>query len=475
MNTARKVAKNSFFNFAGEIIARIITFFITLILIRYLGSGDFGKYSLVYAFLSFFQIFMSMGIDYIIVRELSRDSRKGAELIGNAASLIFFSSFIGLILCWIILRWMHYPADIRWLIYLASLSMLFSSGALFNNIFQAKLLMKYLAIITITMKALLGIFTMVLILLKADLFHFILINLLINITQIILICYQARKLLPIKIAVDFKIWKELLKNFWPLAVSTVFISIYTRIDEVMLFHMRGKEELGFYAASVKLAELPHVILGVFMASVFPLLSEYAKTAQDAFKKTCELSFKYPMIFIMPVAMATVVYRKQIILACYGQGFLPSQIALAILMCSTVFTYAITTHSLILIAANLQYLDIIFTGSFVILTVFLNSILIPKYGFLGAAVATAISYGFIIPLSYALKRTRRFAQSMVKSMIRPFLAALFAVYLVYCLSSLYFIFNLVISGFIYIFLMLFIGAINSEDVRYAKGILIKSTV
>ncbi|MCX5702952.1 MAG: flippase, partial [Candidatus Omnitrophica bacterium] len=58
MSIVRRIAKNSSIIFVGEIPTRVITFFITLILIRYLGSGNFGKYSLIYAFLSFFQIFV---------------------------------------------------------------------------------------------------------------------------------------------------------------------------------------------------------------------------------------------------------------------------------------------------------------------------------------------------------------------------------------------------------------------------------
>jgi len=92
MSIARVLARNSLFIFVGEIISRLAGFFVNLILIRYLGSGEFGKYSLVYAFLSFFQIFTNIGIDSVIVRELSRNPQRGARLIGSAVSLRFFFS-----------------------------------------------------------------------------------------------------------------------------------------------------------------------------------------------------------------------------------------------------------------------------------------------------------------------------------------------------------------------------------------------
>jgi O-antigen/teichoic acid export membrane protein len=364
---------------------------------------------------------------------------------------------------------MRYPTDLKLLIYLASLGMIFSAGTLFYNIFQAKLLMAQFSIITLVMKIFLVVFTIVLILLKANLFYFILISLLITIIQIIFIYYYSRRFLQVKIAMDFKIWKELLKNSWPLVISAVFISIFTRIDQVMLFSMKGKEDLGLYAAVVKLAELPCMILGVFLTSLFPLLSKYAKTSPDSFKKIYEITFKYPMMFIMPVAVMTTLYSKQIVVACYGQSFFASWPAMAILIWSTVFVYLAAMHALLLIATDLQNLDIIFTASYAILNILLNLILIPKYSFIGAAIATTISCSVIIPLSYSLGKTRRFAKVMIKSTIKPLFAALLSGYVVYLLSFLHFVFNLIIGGFIYLFLILLIKGVDSQDIRYGREI------
>lgn len=474
MSTVRKVAKNTLFFLTGNIIERIIGFFITLILIRYLGSGNFGKYSLVYAFPALFQFFTIMGIDPIVLRELSQDSKKGAELIGNAIILKILFSLIGLFLCWTILQWMNYPPDIKILIYLVSLSMVFSSGMLLTNIFYAQLLIKYPIMIAIAMRVLHAMFVFILIFLKATLFYFILINLLIYILHVFFIYYQSKKILYFQVAINLKMWKELLKNSLPLAISSIFISIYVRIDQVMLFRMKGQEEVGLYAAAVKIAELPAVLAVFFLVSVVPLLSKYAKTSPDLFKKTYQMVFKYLMIIIMPVAILTMLYSKQIILICYGRDFFPSQVALAILIWSTVFIYAGILHNNLLVATNLQHLDIIFTGSSAILNIFLNLILIPKYSFNGAAIATVVSYGLGAPLSYLFKKTRPFAKAMIKAMIKPFLAAILAGYLTYLFLPLNSIFKLVISIVIYLFLLLLLREIDSQDLRYCKEILTVAT-
>ena len=473
MSTVKKAARNSVIIFTGDIIVRIITFFITLILIRYLGSGNFGKYSLVYAFLSFFQIFVGTAIDPIILRELSRDPQKGGELIGSAITLRFLFSLLGLILCWIALQWMPYPADIKILIYLASLWLPFSFGLLFDNIFQAKLSMKYVTVITVLMKVLLAIFTILFIFLKAKLFYFILINLLIYIAQIIFIYYQSRKILLISVKIDLRTWKELVKNSWPLALGILFASIFSRIDQILLFHMKSQEELGLYAAAVKLAEYPFIIAAAFLASVFPLLSEYAITSPGIFKRIYEITLKYLMIFIIPIAVMTTLYSRQIILVCYGRNFLPAQLALAILIWSTVFAFGGIVQNDSLVATNLQLFSIIFPGITVFLNVFLNLMLIPKYSLVGAAIATTVSYGINIPIGYLLKRTRIFTTAIVKSMVKPLLASLLAAYTVYFLSFPHIIFNFILTLIIYLFLIFLIGEIDATDIKYGKKILFNS--
>ncbi|MDP3731659.1 MAG: polysaccharide biosynthesis C-terminal domain-containing protein, partial [Candidatus Omnitrophota bacterium] len=282
-----------------------------------------------------------------------------------------------------------------------------------------------------------------------------------------------RKLLSISVKMDLGIWKELVKNSWPLTLSIVFVGILSRIDQLMLFQMKGKEELGFYAAAVKLAEYPFMIAGAFLASIFPLLFEHGISSPDIFKRIYRITLKYLMIFIIPLAVATTLYSKQIILACYGRSFLPSQLALAILIWSTAFGYAGLVHSNLLIATNLQLFDIIFTGFPALLNVILNLILIPRYSFIGAAIATTISYGLYIPISYSLKRTRVFAIAIVRSMIKPLLVSLFVIYLVHFLSPLNLIFNLILSLFIYLFLIFLMGEINATDIKYAKEILFGS--
>jgi O-antigen/teichoic acid export membrane protein len=55
----------------------------------------------------------------------------------------------------------------------------------------------------------------------------------------------------------FDIWigKKLLKDSWPLLLNSVAISIYTRIDQVMIKNMLGNRKVTLYSAAIKLVEI----------------------------------------------------------------------------------------------------------------------------------------------------------------------------------------------------------------------------
>ncbi|MFZ8830857.1 MAG: oligosaccharide flippase family protein [Thermodesulfobacteriaceae bacterium] len=58
---------------------------------------------------------------------------------------------------------------------------------------------------------------------------------------------------------DIGIGKKLLKDSWPLLLSSVAISIYNRIDQVMIKNMLGNRKVSLYSTAIKLVEVWHFI------------------------------------------------------------------------------------------------------------------------------------------------------------------------------------------------------------------------
>ena len=63
----------------------------------------------------------------------------------------------------------------------------------------------------------------------------------------------------------------LLKESWPLILSGLVISVYMKIDQVMIKHLIDDNAVGIYAAAVKVSEIWYFIPVVIASSLFPAI------------------------------------------------------------------------------------------------------------------------------------------------------------------------------------------------------------
>jgi len=119
MNVLQKIAVNSGILLANNIVIGFFYIAVSILLIRYLGAEGYGKYSIVFAYLSFVQALLSFGIDTIINRETARKATNQNLLVGNAIMLNVFLSIIAVGMSWTAVQFIGYSDEIKLLIYMA--------------------------------------------------------------------------------------------------------------------------------------------------------------------------------------------------------------------------------------------------------------------------------------------------------------------------------------------------------------------
>ena len=467
METVRKVAKNTSIVIAGRIINGSIGLLTGIFLARYLGASNFGVYSFIFAYLGFFVLITDLGINLILVREISRDRAKADRFIGNAIILKIILSVFAFVLACSIISFIDYPFKTKMLIYIASLSFLLSFRSLYGLTFEVDLKMEYSLFVSIVRDILRLILFLYLIFIKAPLLWFI-VAVIINIfPEFFLILHLSKKFIKPKLEINIEIWKYLLKESWPLALTAVFVLTYHRIDQLMLFQMRGDEEVGYYSAAVGLSEVFIIFPSAFMTSVFPLMSRYFETSRQSLIQAYTLSFKYLLSLIIPIAVGTTLLSKPIVSLIYGVKFLPSVPALSILIWSQIFIFYGVIHYEILISTNKQRLYLLFCSTGAVSNVILNLVLIPRYGIVGASIATLISYilsaGAI--MGHLIPAARKFNVVGCKAMVKPMMASMIMGTYVYYTRS-YMALAIIGGMVVFILTMLIIRGINKQDIELA---------
>ena len=90
MNLLQRARKNIVLKFISEALIRSLAFLFIIVTARYLGDRDYGHYSLAYFFAGMLTIFSDLGLNTVLIRDVSRDHR----LLGRYAGNIFFIKII---------------------------------------------------------------------------------------------------------------------------------------------------------------------------------------------------------------------------------------------------------------------------------------------------------------------------------------------------------------------------------------------
>ncbi len=458
-----KVIANTGIILLGNVFALVIGLATNILLVRFLGAPEFGTYSFVYAFIGFFAIITDCGIGAILIRELSQDRARRDLIVGNAIILKLALSLIAFLLSCAAATIMGYPLTTRLLMYLASVSFFFTFVNVLRLLFQVHLDMRIPVVADIAVVAVKLAFIVWLVFLKASLVWFVLAELLSNIPGILIIAYRCRVYVRPSFRIDLALWRFLFKESWPLALSTVLAMIYLRVDQILLFRIKGAAALGYYAPTVKIAELFNLLPIALMATVFPLFAKYHADSRLSLKKAYDASAKYLLALIIPVAGAVTLLADKIILLMYGSEFLPSAPALIILLWSEVFIFAGSVNNKLLISIGKQRVDFCFTGASALLNVGLNLILIPRFSFAGAAMASLAAYALGPVLNYFYKPLRSYARSMFILMLKPLAATILLMAVMYAGRD-YLVLSVIAGVLTYIVAMLLLKGISVPEIR-----------
>jgi O-antigen/teichoic acid export membrane protein len=173
---------------------------------------------------------------------------------------------------------------------------------------------------------------------------------------------------------------------------------------------------------------------------------------------------------LPLTVGTILLSKRVILIIYGGGFLPSVQALNVLIVAEFFVFVDTVLAYMLLSIDRERVNMFNAGVGAAVIVVLNLFLIPRFGLIGAAIATVITqFYFFVAATYALSKAQ-YNLNFAKIILRPLLATLVMGAFVYHFSQAT-LFMLVPTSAVMYFLILYLTKyISAEDIALVKQML-----
>lgn len=400
----------------GEQVLRILAgLFVGIYVARYLGPEQFGVYSYAAAFVALFGAIAKLGLDGIVVRDLVSHPDQRDMYLGTAFWLKQIGALLTLATLTIAVQFTSHDATTSLYIFIIASGLIFQSFEVVDFYFQSKVLSKYVSAAKLIQLALSSILKLCFIFIHADLFWFVLVSLIdqVSLALSLVFAYWRQKLGSFFGRFDLGTAKVMLRNSWPLILSGIAIMLYMRIDQIMIREMLGEREVGLYSAAVRLSEAWYFVPVIIATSLFPAIVNARKTNQELYNKRLQRLYSVLVYFSVGVALPVTFMAESIVVALYGTQYQGAATVLSIHIWAGLFVSMGVVNGQWFLAENLQNLATRNTLTGAVTNVVLNYILIPLYGVTGAALATFISYGvaaYLSLLTNSKTRNRFFAIS-----------------------------------------------------------------
>lgn len=398
-NTITGGFKKYFFNTSwllAEKLLRIISAFaVGAWIARYLGPEDFGILNYVIAFSAFFGGITKLGLDGIVTRELINQPKKKEYILGTAFWMKLIASLVISSLVFFFLPFFYSDSRTNLYITIVVASLIFQSFEIIEFYFLSSVRGRIVSINKIIQILISNLLKIILILFKANLIWFILVLGLdiLSLAISYIISYKNQASLEFLKYFKISIVRALLRDAWPLILSGIAITIYMRIDQIMIKELLGSRELGIYSVAVKLSEALNFIPMVLVSSLLPSIINAKNNDRILYKNRLQKLYTLVIWISISAAFFITFFADHLTLILFGEEYFDSIFILQIHIWSSVFVFIGVVNSNWHIVENLQRLVFLNTIIGAVMNIILNIILIRKLGVIGATYATLLSYAF----------------------------------------------------------------------------------
>jgi O-antigen/teichoic acid export membrane protein len=375
---------------AEKILRMFMGLFVGIWVARYLGPEDFGLLSYAQSFVFLFVTISTLGLDGIVVRELVKNEAKRDVLIGTAFILKLIGAVVILPVLGAAVQMTSNDTLTNLIVFAIASSAIFQSFNVIDFYFQAKVLSRYVTFANTICLGLSSAIKIILIVQEAPLIAFawmFLFEAFVLALGLVWFYKKSQGLKVIQWRFDRGVAHQLLKDSWPLILSGALVSVYMKVDQVMINEMMGSYSVGQYAAAVKVSEAWYFIPMALCSSLFPALLNAKRQSEELYFARLQKLYTLMVWFGVVIAVPITFISSWLINFLYGDDYNIASEVLNVHIWAGIFAFLGMAFGKYLAAENLMKKSFYRTLAGACLNICLNLLLIPKYGISGAAYAT----------------------------------------------------------------------------------------
>ncbi|MCG2610331.1 polysaccharide biosynthesis C-terminal domain-containing protein [Flavobacterium sp. SM15] len=422
MSLYKNLFKQTFIYGIATVLPRMISFLLNPLYVKYLpNKSEFGEVTVVFSYMVFFNVLLSYGMETAFFRFYNKEENKQNVIQTTTLSVFWTSlSFLGLALLFKNSLAAFLNIDSQYITYTIWILVLDALVAIpFCKLRAFQRPMKYAAIKIGNVLINLGLNIFFLIFLPklahADpegffeslyipdfqVGYVFVANLLASLATLLVFVPEY---FTLKWKFDFSLWKQMLVYGLPVLFAGLAFGVNEHFDKILLDNLLpeniAKAEVGAYAACYKIGLFMVLFRTAYTLGIEPFFFSHA--GNDNAPQTYATVTKYFVIFGSLIFLGVVVFAdliKQVLVP--NDDYWDAMKVVPLIILANFFLGIYTNLSV-----WYKLIDKTKIGAYIsvfgaVVTLVLNFLLIPKFSYMGSAVATLAAYGSMMAISYFL--------------------------------------------------------------------------
>ncbi len=189
--------------------------------------------------------------------------------------------------------------------------------------------------------------------------------------------------------------RQLIRYSFPLLISATLINLMTWTDTIVLGYFKSTQVVGIYCAVIPLIGFLTLIINSMGFVYIPVASRlWGENKTQLIGPIYQIMTKWCFMLTFPIFALLFIYPELILTKLYGAEYASGAIVLRILSLGFVTnSYLGFRYQTIIASGDSNFLMKCSVASAGI-NAFLNFVLVPQYGMVGAAIASAVSFASI---------------------------------------------------------------------------------
>ncbi len=374
---------------SAQALIKLINFAVSIAVVRYLGAQELGRYAYVLAFAYPFGVVADFGLASFAIREISREPVRGPEVVAGLRRAVLLLSGLGSVAMMSVAIMAGHDTTTMLCMGLAALSMLLSAATTpFIVVLTAREDLHLVSVHRVVASTLVAIVTVIVLLQEGASLGLLAVSAAVNGLMLVFARFLAGSAPSPPVVLSTRA-RTMIRQALPFGLLMLGYALYYRVDMIMLHWLREARDVGLYAAAYRFLDAVIILAASIGGPFYPRLSSMVGRDPQGIRDLLEGTWKPLLALGLPVMLGTFFLAEPLTHVLFGEQFVEAGVVLKVLILGSLPLIWINIPNQALLAADAVLPLARVYGLSVLINVLLNVVLIPRWGPVGAAVATVV--------------------------------------------------------------------------------------